>query len=223
MVTTSNINSAPVAQTQSAAQSASDSFNTDFNSFLKLLTTQLQNQDPLAPMDSSQFVTQLTQLSGVEQAIKTNTNLETMLTALNKQSSKGDIALLGKSVEIYSDRIHLSEGNAEFLYQLAENAKEAKVIIKDNGGNPIKTITGIAKTMGEKHSITWDGTDDYGNVMADGNYTVEISAQNEVGGNIINDTIAKTKVLQVGLENGLSYLMLQNGETIDPVEVQSVS
>ena len=152
-------------QPQTASGAASEKFNADFNSFLQLLTTQLQNQDPLAPMDSSQFVTQLTQLSGVEQAIKTNSNLETMLSTLNAQGSKGDIAMLGKSVAIYSNQVHLSEGNAEFLYQLAENAKEATVIIKDQGGNPIKTITGVAKTMGVQHPITWDGTDDYGNPM----------------------------------------------------------
>lgn len=219
-----NVNNAsPTSQTSSAAQQASDTFNTDFNSFLKLLTTQLQNQDPLAPMDSSQFVTQLTQLSSVEQAIKTNTNLETVIDKLSHSSSKGDIALLGKSIEFYSNKIHLSEENPEFMYQLAENAYEVKVTIKDAGNNPVRTFENMPKTMGERHSITWDGKDDNGNQLEYGNYSIYISAKNSAGGNISSDTIAKSKVLQVGLENGMSYLKLDNGEAIDPVEVQSVS
>lgn len=216
------INSINNVAPQSSSGVASSKFNEDFNSFLLLLTAQLQNQDPMAPMDSTQFVSQLSQLSQVEQSIKANTNLESIIGKLQADSNKSDIALLGRSVQTYSSRIVLHEGNSDFLFSLSENSEELTVKVKDEDGNLVKTFTQLPTTSGRLHEVNWDGKGDSGTPMANGIYQIEISAKNADDQAVSYETVSIVKVNEVNLKDGFSKLILNNGESIDPSNILSV-
>lgn len=217
-----SINNISSQKSQTTSDVASNKFNEDFNSFLLLLTAQLQNQDPMAPMDSTQFVSQLSQLSQVEQSIKANTNLESIIGKLQTESTKSDIGLLGKSVQTYSNKIVLHEGNSDFLFSLSENAEEVKIKIKDENGNTIRTLTQVPTTGGSSHNVKWDGKTDSGNDSQSGIYEIEISAMNSDKEPVSTTVSPILKVNEVNLESGLSKLILNNGETIDPSKILSV-
>jgi len=210
------------SNTQTASGVASNKFNEDFNSFLLLLTAQLQNQDPMAPMDSTQFVSQLSQLSQVEQSIKANTNLESIIGKLQTESTKSDIALLGKSVQTYSNKIVLHEGNSDFLFSLSENANEVKVRIKDEDGTTVRTLTQVPTTSGKFHEVRWDGNNDSNIPLENGVYEIEISATNDNDEKVTSITSPVLRVNEVNLQDGMSKLILNNGETIDPSSILSV-
>ncbi len=109
----------PSATERSASSLASLSEN--FDAFLTLLTSQLQNQDPLDPMDSSEFTNQLVQFSAVEQQIQANQNLETLIQLQNAQSAANAVGYIGKDVEVPSSQIMLQDGEAKFAYTLADS------------------------------------------------------------------------------------------------------
>lgn len=202
---------------------ASDKFNEDFNSFLQLLTAQLKNQDPTAPMDSTQFVTQLTQLSQVEQSIKSNQNLENILNKLKSASSKSDIAMLGKDVNIKSDKFKFNGDEVDFSYKLNENAHDIKLNIKDTDGNIVQTISNTPQAANTFHQITWDGFNSRGNQVATGVYNIEISAKTKDGVSISSETITKANIEEVNLEGTESELLLDNGSFISNKDILRVS
>ena len=105
----------------------------DYESFLKLLTAQLRNQDPLAPMDATQFMTQLAQLSTVEQSMRSNDTLGKVLDTLKSSGMRMDMALLGRKVEVASDQLSLTGGNAQATVAFTAPAS--------NGGAPITSYT----------------------------------------------------------------------------------
>src|SRR5215469_6276624 len=102
MATTPVTSTTPPTQTPtpSVATSSKKQLSANFDTFLTLLTTQLQNQDPLQPMDSNQFTQQLVQFSQVEQQINSNQNLETLISATKNQTSQSAVSYLGKSLTI---------------------------------------------------------------------------------------------------------------------------
>ena len=218
----SNNNQVSSSTNNSASSQATSAFNTDFNSFLNLLTAQLQNQDPLAPMDSSQFVSQLATLSQVEQSIKSNSNLESILAELQNSTARNDISLLGKSVSVYSDNISLMEGNAEFVYQLAEEASELKVEIKDQAGNVVKVIENPNKSAMAEHRVSWDGVADNGDIYTNDTFEIAISAKNKEDQSVDYLTKVVTKVESIDLSSITPVLNLMNGQVIESSSVVGV-
>src|SRR6266446_9553353 len=96
----SPISAAGTAATSSAAATSQQQLSTNFDSFLTLLTTQLQNQDPLQPMDSNQFTQQLVEFSQVEQQINSNKNLESLISLTKNQASVSAVSYLGKTLTL---------------------------------------------------------------------------------------------------------------------------
>src|ERR1700686_3335504 len=103
-MTTTTATPTTTTSTTSTAQAAgvvgSQQLAGNFDTFLKLLTTQLQNQDPLSPMDSNQFTQELVQFSQVEQQINTNTSLASLIALTKTQSSANAVSYLGKTITI---------------------------------------------------------------------------------------------------------------------------
>src|SRR5262249_46339943 len=129
----------------------------DYNSFLTLLTAQLKFQDPLSPLDATQFVSQLSQFSQVEQAIVGNQNLDTIIKSLGASSMMADVGLIGHKVELAGSAVELKDGNASLTYSLADNAAQAGVVIRDANGTIVRSMA-VDNGAGE-HQLTWDGTD----------------------------------------------------------------
>ena len=150
-----------------------------FDNFLILLTTQLRNQDPLEPLDSNQFTEQLVQFSGVEQAIKTNAKLDQLIAQQGNNQLTAALGFIGKSVEVESAGLNLSDGEARIVYGLASNAQETTIEILDANGRPVRRLSGA--TGAGRHELTWDGKDAFGNLLPDGLYSFVVSATDATG------------------------------------------
>ncbi len=151
----------------------------DLDSFLTLLTTQLKAQDPLSPMDSTEFTNQLVQFAQVEQQIYQNENLEKMLTASVKTQQAMAVNFLDSFIEAETDKVMLEDGKAVFTYGLSGDAKDVTVLVKDQSGRIVRSFGG-APSAG-LHKITWDGTDLNGNPVEDGLYSLSVNATQREG------------------------------------------
>lgn len=187
-------NSSVAAQVGATAES-SQKLVENFDTFLSLLTTQLKYQDPLDPMDSSEFVAQLVQFTNVEQSIATNSNLEKLLAMQSANQMVGALGYIGKQVEAKSSEIALRNGQATFNYTLNDTAASAAIIVTDKSGNTVYTTP--AETTAGKHSFTWQGTDSNGASVADGTYSIRIAARDS------NSGVVSTSTALVGTVDGV--------------------
>lgn len=174
-MTIAGINNTATAPTQ--AQTDRTTLADNFNTFLTLLTSQLQNQDPLSPMDSTAFTQQLVQFSQVEQQIRTNQNLEGLVGQYQAASAGAALSYLGKDAIIEADDTYLAGGAANWAYSLPEAATDLTINVKDASGRTVYSTTTAQRGAGE-HLFTWDGTKTNGTTAADGVYTLEVEAQN---------------------------------------------
>ena len=173
------IQAASAAASQSKSTLSRANLTESFDNFLNLLTTQLQHQDPLSPMDSSEFTHQIVQFAGVEQSIATNTNLEQLISLQQANRAASAIEYLGKRIEANGETTPLVDGYAEWNYALSEQAKSVKLTIADSSGNTVYSRAG-GTDLGA-HQLVWDGNDDNGDPAPDGNYTLSVTAYNEEG------------------------------------------
>ncbi|NJO36453.1 MAG: flagellar hook assembly protein FlgD [Rhizobiales bacterium] len=152
----------------------------NFSDFLKLLTTQLQNQDPTSPMDADQFTQQLVQFSGVEQQIKSNQTLGELATLMQAEKLSQSVSYLGAEVEAEGSVFGLGEdGEATLRYELESPAVSALVRISDELGRTVALRSGDVGAG--RHSVTWDGVGDNGVRHTDGSFTFEVIAQSVEG------------------------------------------
>ncbi|WP_159995339.1 flagellar hook assembly protein FlgD [Roseomonas sp. 18066] len=185
MATTAAVTTASTTSTTStkASASAGTKLAGDMQSFLVLLTTQLQNQDPTNPTDSTQFTTQLAQFSAVEQQIATNAHLETLLSLQQSSSMLSATALVGRNVEINSETMVLQDGETQSVklpaLSGAGGASTAIVTIANASGTTVRTAT--VALGSDASSWNWDGTDSNGRSLADGKYTVTVAGADSKG------------------------------------------
>ena len=167
----------------SKATSAGLGLADNFDNFLTLLTTQLQYQDPLEPMDPNEFTDSLVKLTAVEQSIATNLNLEKLITAFNANKSASVVNFIGKQIEAPGNAAVLKDGSAKWSYTLLDNAELATIKVLDESGTAVFTTSGELSTGA--HDFEWDGNDNAGVPKPDGIYTIIVNAidaeGNEVG------------------------------------------
>ncbi|HVP85159.1 MAG TPA: flagellar hook capping FlgD N-terminal domain-containing protein [Rhizomicrobium sp.] len=196
--------SSTASQSQSSA--ATQQLAGNFDTFLTLLTTQLQNQDPLSPMDSNQFTQQLVEFSGVEQQINTNKNLESLISLQQGRSNADAVSYLGKSVTLSNGKGALINGSASWTYALSDAAKANTLTVSDANGKVVYSTSG-ALTTGVQ-TFNWDGKDSYGNQLPDGQYTVTLTPQ-AADGSAVNYAIASKGVVnQVDFSGSSPQLMI---------------
>jgi flagellar basal-body rod modification protein FlgD len=167
------VNVTPTAPT--SANSGVPSFTSNFNTFLTLLTTQLQNQDPLSPLDTSQFTQQLVAFSGVEQQIQTNSNLTQLIQLQNTNEAIAAAPLVGQSIEYSSPTAPLANSAANFSYTLPSTASSVNLMVSDASGNVVYSSTG--NTAAGQHDFQWNGQTSAGVQLPDGGqYTLSVVA-----------------------------------------------
>jgi flagellar basal-body rod modification protein FlgD len=151
----------------------------DLNRFLNLLVTQLQNQDPLDPMDANEFTSQLVQFASVEQQIYQNANLEKLLKVAENGQVAAMVNYLGTIAEASGNALVLEGGKAKATYALGESVVSTTVAVKDATGRVM--FAGPGETGSGQHTFTWNGTDTGGKALPDGAYSLEISAKRRDG------------------------------------------
>lgn len=168
------------ATTDTAAADAAMKKSTGLNKddFLKLFITQLQHQDPLKPQDSSEFISQMAQLTQVEQAYNTNTNLSSIISQLNSATSLSSASYIGRTVTANGNQISLSSGSKPAIgYRLDANASKVDITIADASGAVVRTLT-LGGTQAGDGTITWDGKDGNGSTLPAGQYSFSVTGYN---------------------------------------------
>lgn len=183
--------------TKSAAGAKSLAKN--FDTFLTMLTVQLKHQDPLSPMDSTQFTNQLVQFAGVEQQINANSNLEKLITSNNMNTKSQAINYIGHTVEVDTAAAALQDGKANFSVTLGKAAKSANIVITDSAGAIVNTLTG--KTTTDRQEIAWDGKDKNGVQLKDDYYTISVTAMDGEGNSVDSAITTYGKVTDVASDS----------------------
>lgn len=205
MVSDVTIGSALDAQSKTAA--AQTGLAEDFAQFLTLLTTQLQNQDPLSPMDTTEFTNQLVAFTGVEQQINTNQKLDDLV-ALQLNNSMGSaLGYVGMnasyvSSEFFSD----GESSTTINYALDDVAIDANLRITNETGDVVFETS--AETSAGSHEFIWDGLDNFGNPVEPGTYNVQIDALDVDDNAVGSSTVVEGRVRGVETQGGLVFLLI---------------
>jgi len=173
---------AVASTTTSNTANAQKTLSGNYETFLRLLTTQLQNQDPLEPLDATKFTEQLVSYSQVEQQIATNKNIETLVSATRSAASATAVSFLGRNALTAGPASELMGGEARWTYRLPSTANSLQVRITDLAGTPVRTLSTPA-TAGT-HDIVWDGQDNAGNTMPAGTYRLSVAATATDGSSI---------------------------------------
>ena len=196
----------------------------DFNTFLKLLTTQLKNQDPMSPTDPTQFVAQLAQFSQVEQQAKTNTLLQQMTAAFSANSLTQSAALIGRTVqaEVSSVSVPASGNAAPLKVNVTQTAlSQTRLVISDASGTELRSIpVGAGQS-----SVTFNGLGNNGVRLAAGTYAIKVVGNDSRGAPQAAGTVgAQGVVSQVVSRNGGGFsLALEDGTQVDAASVTTLA
>lgn len=164
------------AKTSSQSRS---SISADFNNFLLILTTQLQNQDPLSPTDTHEFTNQLVLFAGVEQEIQQNSNLEDLIGLQKGNQAIGALSYMGQEVEAEGQIFNIEEGESTTLgFDLADTPETAAITVTDIAGN-IVFLASLEDVDFGYNTFEWDGKDITGQEVPSGIYSFQINAVNE--------------------------------------------
>src|SRR5262245_49552793 len=168
--------SAAATGTGAAAATGASSTGEMSDRFLKLLVTQMKNQDPLNPLDNAQVTSQLAQINTVSGVEKLNTTLQTLSTSFLAGQSLQSAALIGRSVLTDGNRLAWAGSPVTGAAELQQPADRVTVTIADAAGNAVRTLDLGAQKPGPAQ-FQWDGKNDSGARVADGAYTFKIAAQ----------------------------------------------
>lgn len=180
-VTSTTSTPSPQSSTQADLSAGQANLSTSYNTFLQLLTTQLQHQDPTSPLDANQFTAQLVEMTGVQQQLLTNQLLQQLVSGSQSGGISQAVGLMGKTVTAQSDTATLSNGQAGWTYTLPSTAKAATASISDSTGRMVWSGDVSDLTAGS-HAFTWNGKNSSGTQLPDGgSYTLKIAAQDAAG------------------------------------------
>lgn len=194
---------------------ARTSMATNFDTFLTLLTAQLKNQDPLSPMDSSQFTQQLTQMTGVQQQLLTNDLLTSLLAGQQGGGLANGSNYIGKDVTAAWSADKLTDGKTNWSYELGADATAAKLSVLDSTGKVVWTGPATELKSGT-HEFSWNGKTTAGGQMSDGGvYTLKVSATDAKGAVVSSQVLMTGKVTGVEMYDNVPYLNV--GNTIIPL------
>jgi len=208
-----NINN-PIGNNQNLLESTNEE-SLGKDDFLRLLITQLQNQDPLNPNDPSEFVAQLAQFSSLEQLISVNDNLRIIQNYQSSLESSLATNYFGKSIIASGSAIDHEKGeSSDINFSLPEDASEVKVNLYDQAGNFIVAIEKADLSAGE-HIFEWDGKDSNENILPTGVYLFEVQAidyeQNRI------DATSYIEGIVTGAKYNYGKIYLTLGEQIVPL------
>jgi len=186
---------------------AQKGLNANYADFLKLLTTQLTNQDPTEPLDTNQITQQIASLSQVEQQINTNTNLQKLVNMFSATQTNTAVSFIGKQVDAIGNKTLLTAAKAPLVYSVPAGTQTAKVTITNSAGQMV--FTGPGTTIAGRNQVLWNGINSIsGETMPDGAYTFKVEAKDEAGKALTATTYTTGVVSAVDMQDGQTSLSL---------------
>ncbi|RFP86538.1 flagellar biosynthesis protein FlgD [Rhodobacteraceae bacterium 63075] len=216
-IDTNTAMSSALAMRQANETTGQATLNSDFQTFLEMLTVQATNQDPLNPMESSEYASQLASFSSVEQQVKTND----LLGALGEQLGASTLSQLSSWVGMEARSIApvTFDGTPQTLHPLlATQADEAYLVVYDENGNEVQRLQ---VDLGAE-SVEWAGVDDTGAPFADGAYRFEI--ENFANGESLGTSPVESyqRVEEAQMLDGQVVLILEGGQPIFSSDVVAI-
>lgn len=185
------------SSTSAATAQATSQLQATQDRFLALLVAQMKNQDPLNPMDNAQVTSQMAQLSTVSGINQLNATVQALSSSMTAAQSLQATSMIGHAVLVPGNQIAMANGAANGAVELSQPADQVTVTIKDAKGNVVRTLQLGAQQNAGIADFQWDGKDDSGNTLANGNYT--FSASSVLSGNKSTPT-----TLSYGMVNSVS-------------------
>ncbi len=195
------------------------------DAFLTMMVAQLKNQDPLNPMEGTDFTSQLAQFSGLEQQITTNTNLENILGALQTSSEETNLFnYMGKNVTSEGNPVTVEGGDIVSGGGFSlEEASTIDVVVYNQEGAAVRVLSSGSELLGEgTYNIDWDGKDANGFPVLNGEYIYDVIAKNAEGDYTPVSTSTSGMVTGISSTGGKTYLVV-DGDRIDPASVEAIS
>src|SRR5579859_1023382 len=203
---TTNFQSLIGGSSSSSSSSSSSAVSNAYNTFITLLTSQLQHQDPLNPTNTDTFTQELIQLSGVEQQLTTNQTLSSMNTDLSTITQANGLGYVGKTVTASGSTSPLQSGKAQWDYTLNSAAQNVTLQVKDANGNVVYSTNG--NTASGQHSFSWNGTNSGGTTVSSGDYTLNVIAADNSGNKVSTTTSLVGQVTGVDTSGGTTQLQV---------------
>ena len=215
---TSTVPTTTAASSVSSALNGNTEIASNFTTFLQLLTTQLQNQDPLSPMDTNQFTQQLVEFASVEQQMKSNDSLSTLVSLEQAAQSTTALTLVGATVVVDGSTTQLTGGKATWSLNVTKPAT-ATITIKDSTGQTAYTSS-FGVNAGAQNFV-WDGRGNNGTQWPDGSYTMTATATDASGQTTAVSTQIQARVDSVDLTQNPPLLSI-NGQNYTVNQLQKI-
>ncbi len=205
---------------QTSASSATGSVDDAQSNFMKLLVAQMQNQDPMNPMDNAQMTSQMAQLNMVSGINQLNTTLSSALSSFQATQTMQASSLIGREVLVPSSTLQLSSGQAKMGVDLAQSVDSLKLTVLDSAGQTLRSIDLGAKPAGLTQ-LAWDGATDAGAAAADGSYSFKLEALRN-GQSVTATALSAAQVGGVSLSNNNVRLSLPGLGEVALADVRQV-
>jgi flagellar basal-body rod modification protein FlgD len=217
-MTVSSVTSGSSASSAAASSSSSAMSST---SFLSLLVSELQNQDPLNATSTTDFVNQLSEYANFTEQQAINSSMSSLASAFSSLVTLNSVNYIGHNVVAKADTTTLSDGSATFGYSLSAAASKVSITIKDSSGNTVWTGSGTGDAG--TNSFTWDGKDSSGKQLADGGkYTISITATDSAGNSVFNYSTITGTVTGIDTSTSTPTLTV-NGASISAGDIIGVT
>ncbi|QHM90224.1 flagellar hook assembly protein FlgD [Acetobacter pasteurianus] len=216
-ISTAGSSGTSTASTASAGAFAS--LATNESNFLTLLTTQLKNQDPSSPMDTNAMTSELATFAGVEQQVQTNQNLESLISLNEEGQLTSDKALVGEKASASSSTLPLQSGKASLTFT-GTSGEVVAISVANAAGQVVKDD--LVSASNGSNTWSWDGTDNSGNQLSDGAYSVAVKTMNSSG--VTSDVSFAVNGTITGITKGSTDMEAEMGEAEVPLSsVSSIS
>lgn len=220
--TSSSTSSAGTTAANAAGLTSSQSLAGNFDTFLQLLTTQLQNQDPLDPMDSNSFTQELVEFASVEQQVNMNTNMQTLISMQQTTEETSAMQLMGANVSVNGNVAALSNAtstSAQWTFSSPSPAT-ANVTITSSSGQV--AFTGTVSLNAGSNTYTWNGQGANGVTWPDGNYTMAINATGANGQPVTVTTAVQGTISAVNVSQNPPQITV-GGQSYPVSAIQSIN
>jgi flagellar basal-body rod modification protein FlgD len=208
------------ASAASSAAANSSGATQAYNTFLTMLTTELQNQDPLNPVDSTQFTSQLIDLTSVDELLTIGSAMSSVTSDLSSMSLGNAVNYIGKNVEASGSTATLQNDSASWSYDLSGAAAATTLTITNSSGATV--WSGAGDTASGNHTLNWDGINNAGTQLTSGTYTLGVSATDSSGNAVSTSTSISGTVTGVDSSSGTTELIV-NGVDVPLSSITQVT